>query len=233
VKPDKALKAIKETREQIANAVRNARKDIAAIEARDEARLIARHRAGEIDKETFSKLRRQSLTPMAVRESIAERRKELGEDIAEIRETADDALTAIRDAEPAAERPDPAEAQRIWSRQLRRLEAGEDPIALAQSLQAAGDGEGFQILQEELPDHLRVVDADPRTARQTLQAVGRLETDVLTGDRAEHRTVLSQAEKAASLMSTNASLVESDLEATTQIFGETPEMTIDLTKENV
>jgi hypothetical protein len=228
VKPKKALTIINTGREDIADAVRDARKDIAAIEARSEERLLERRRSGGVSEENFARMRRDCLTPDAIRESVAARRAELREDIAAIKAGGDEALSAIRDAEPRPDRPDAGEAQRIWNRQLRRLEAGEDPLALAQSLKHAGDVEGFQILQEELPDHLRVVDADPRVARQTLQAVRRVESDVLTGDRAEHRQALDQAEKAATLLSTNAHLAEKDLDKTEAIFGATPEETIHL-----
>jgi hypothetical protein len=232
VKPKKALEIINAGREQLAAAVRGARKDIAAIEGRDEAKLVERRKAGEISDERFAQLRRNCLTPAVVKDSIAARRDELREDLDSIKQETVDALAAIRDAEPRPDRPDAGEAQRIWNRQRRRLDAGEDPISLAESLRAAGDAEGFQVLQEELPDHLRVVEADPRLARQALEAVRRLETDVLTGDRAEHRQMLGAAEKAAAVVSTNVGLAAKDLESTGQIFGATPEETIHLTTED-
>jgi hypothetical protein len=232
VKPKKAMTIINAARDQLAAAVRDARKDIAAIETRDEARLIKRRNAGEISDERFRQLRRNCLTESAVKDSIAARRAELGEDVESIKQETDDALSAIREAEPTPDRPDPAEATRIWQRQQRRLDAGESPLSLAEALRAANDTEGLQILREELPDHLAATGEDPRASSAVLSAVRKVEGETLTGDRAQHRQTLTAAEKAAGIVSTNAGLASKYLETTEAIFGATPEETIHLTTED-
>lgn len=226
MKPKKALAIISAGRDQLAAAVRGARKDISAIEARDEARLVERLNAREISKEQFAQMRRNCLTPAAVKESIAARRDELRDDLDSIKQETDEALSAIRDAEPKPDRPDPAEAGRIWNRQQRRLEAGESPLSLAEALRAANDTEGLQVLREELPDHLAATGEDPRTSGSVLTAVRDVEGKTLTGDRAEHRQMLGVAEKAAGVVSTNVGLASKDLERTEAIFGATPAETI-------
>jgi hypothetical protein len=226
VKPKKAMTIINGGRDQLAAAVRDARKDIASIEARDEARLIKRRNAGEISDERFRQLRRNCLTESAVEESIAARRAELGEDVESIKQETDQALAAIREAEPTPDRPDPAEAARIWQRQRRRLDAGESPLGLAEALRVANDTEGLQVLREELGDHLAATGEDPRAAKSVLAGVRGIEAETFTGDRAEHREILGTAEKAASIVATNAGIAAKDLETTQAIFGATPEETI-------
>lgn len=232
MKPKKALAIINAGREKLAAAVRDARKDISAIEARDEARLVERRKAGGISDERFAQLRRNCLTPAAIKDAIAARRDELREDLDSIKRETDEALSAIRGSEPTPDRPDPAEAERIWNRQRRRLDAGESPLSLAQALRAANDTEGLQILREELPDHLAAKGEDPRSSQAVLSAVRDVEGKVLTGDRAEHRQMLTAAEKAAGVVATNAGLAYKDLESTEAIFGATPEETIHLSQED-
>ena len=197
--PKAQLARIRKTNELLAEAVRDAREDIATVSATVE------------------------FTQEAKQKAIAARRDELREEIEAIRRRGATAIEKLRAGEPGPKKVELGEAERIWRRQRRLLDHGTDPLALAEELVDRGDADGLAVLQIELPDHLRAIGDERRVAEATMTAIRKVETPLLSGERAEYRGVLDEAEKAATLAETNCGLVGLDLEATEKVIGPTPD----------
>lgn len=200
----KQLKQINSTREELADAVRAACSDIAAVRGREELTVTARGSAVEA------------------------RRKELREAVEAIEERGKSALAELRAAAPRRKTVDPAEGSRLWRRYERRLEAGESPVSLAQALVAEGNQQGLHVLAEELPDHLRATGATPELFKAELEALRSVEQPLLSDAEAQHRDAVASAERGAEMLKINAGFVRKDAETTEQIFGDDPGDTIDL-----
>jgi hypothetical protein len=204
MKPDKALRIIRGANKKLAEAVEAAREEVAGIQAQerwsDEAKGAA----------------------------VEARRRELSNESATIRDEATEALESLRGAAPKSDKLDPLEAGRIWRRLERRLDAGESPMSLAGQLTAEGDREAVQTLREELPDYLRAAGLEPRDLDRELRGVAAASTDAATDDEKAHAEAVATAERVAGIVTTNSGFVEKDGLETEQIFGETPEETIDI-----
>lgn len=230
------LAQIEKGRERLAEAVRDLRKDLARFEARDEAKLIERHRRGDISDKQFEERRRECLTPGALAAGEQEARDQFAETVRGIREDGTAALEQIRGAAPTRKALDPAEAGRVWARLQRRLDAGESPAALARSLADRGDRQAMQTLTEELPDHYEAqVTAgkiDRRLIGPEMKAISTAERPLLDENETAYRETLERGERADGVLGTNAGLVAKDAETSEAIYGATKDQTIHLTEED-
>jgi hypothetical protein len=204
MKPDRALRTIRSGNEKLAEAVKAARKEVAKIESQ------------------------KQYTPEARKAAADARMLELTEECASIRAATHETLAKLRDAAPTPGRLDPQEAGRIWRRLERRLEADQGPEAIAQDLVARGDREALQVLQEELPDYLSAAGMEPRAIERERRTVGIVATETANDEEKAHSAAVAEAERAAASVETNVVFVEKDGLDIEQIFGETPEHTIDL-----
>jgi hypothetical protein len=203
------LEAIRGTAERLAKAVRDARADIAAVEAR-----------GELTREAKS-------------QAVEARRDELREEAHAIESTGKEALDSLKAAAPEAPSVDPMEAMRIWARHERVLEGGmDDPGSLTERLAREGDRIGLIVLMQELPSYMQGKGEDRRLIDATLTAARKLEGSILEGREAEHRQAVAAAEDAAHRLQINAGTVLFDLETTELLVGATTAQDIDLTEES-
>lgn len=207
-KGTKELREIRATTERLANAVREARVDIAAVEARGE------------------------LTREAKRQAVEARRDELRGEVHAIQSSGKEAMEALKAAAPAAPAIDPLEAMRIWARHERMLAAGTDPDSLAEQLTSEGDRTGLLVLSQELPSYLQSKGDDRRLVQSTLAAIKKMEGSLLKGEEAEYRQAATEAEDAAHRLQTNAGTVLMDGETTELLVGASTADNIDLTKED-
>jgi len=202
----KAQSILTGTPKRQADAVRSARKDIAAVESREE------------------------LTPAAKSAAVAARRTELREEMAAIEESAKEAAAAVQGAGPIRPAVDPAEAMRIWQRQERELGGGADPAEIAGRLVEEGDRVGLQVLAEELPAFMRAAGEGDRLAG-ALAEIRSAETPLLSEEEASYRQNAAAADTALERIHMNSHFIRTDGETADFLVGVGDEH-IDLTKED-
>lgn len=205
-----SLTRIRNTNRLLADAVRSARADIAAVEKRKE------------------------LTAEAKASAAKAREEQLREEVREIKEVGKSALEEIRAAAPQRAGVDPAEAARLWRRYERRLDQGEDPLTIARDLVKRGEAAGLQVLTEELPDYQRST-PEGKGQHQSerdlpLTAIRELERPFLTPEEIEHRDAIKAGEGAARMLELNCGLLAKDGLTLEQIFVEDSSQNIDLTE---
>jgi hypothetical protein len=205
-----SIERIRKMNAQLAELVRSARADIAAVEKRDE------------------------LTTEAKAAAVAARRGQLQEEVKQCKTVGKNALEAIRGKAPSREPLDPAEVARLWERYRFRLDKGENPLRIAQDLTERGEAAGLRVLAEELPDWLRATAPEGQTQSERdapLAAIRELETPFLTAEETEHRAATEEAQAAANMLELNTGLIAKDGETYEQIFADDPSQNIDLRED--
>lgn len=204
---------VRSTTRQLAEAVESCRDDISAI------------------------LARKHLTEPSKAQRISERRAELLEAVDRIEAKAEANLEIARSGAPSRKMPkDAGEAQllesrkaRAWARAEKMLDAGRDPVAVAQFFADQGDRLALDAMQEELPLWCELNGATGAT--DDIKAVAEIGEPLLSPEEREAALGVREAERAATDLKTNLGLVRLEAENVYVLSGENDDgtaVTLDL-----
>lgn len=212
-KTKRALHTLTRHPDKLAQAVKSARADIAAVEGRSE------------------------LTTQAKREAVEARRQELRDEVHAIEEECKAAADEVKGSVDPPPSVDPVEAMRSWGRIERLLDSGQDPTEVAAGLVQQKDRAGLTVLLQELPSYLQAAGGDRRTNDALVRAVRAQEVELRTPDEAEAHDALANTETALYRLQMNTNFVLKDGETTEMLVaadqnGPNPNHTIPITEED-